>query len=520
MEPLDLKLDSGSDDPVYRQIANAIRREIESGRLGANERLPATRDLAARLGVNRNTVVAAYDRLVASGVVSSHTGRGTFVDPAFASKARERAIASPDPETERDPEPSPRERWDATFSRAVDGPGVERLLTVYKAVLTQDAISFAGSYPAPELMPVDGFRRTLDRVLREDPHGVLAYGPTGGHAGLREALAASMRRRASGVAASDILVTNGAQQAIDLTFRTLLDRGDTALVEDPTYTGALSVLGSIGARVVALPTDDDGIRPEALRDALARHRPRVLYVQPTFHNPTARVTSLARRREILALARAFGCPIVEDDWGGDLRFEGPELPTLHAMDRERRTVLYVSSFSKTLMPGLRLGWVAAPAPVLRRLVALKQVADCGSSPVLQAALARFIVDGDLRAHLGAVRGAYRARRDAMLESLAAHFPDEARWTVPQGGLFLWIALPEGFDTSELLVASRRAGVVFNRGDLFHADGGGVNTMRLSYASVDPERIDEGIRILADLVRARWEERGRGSQGVVETMPVL
>jgi 2-aminoadipate transaminase len=267
-------------------------------------------------------------------------------------------------------------RWLTAFSRAVEGPGVGGLLSAYRVATSSEGISFAGSYPAPDLMPVEGFARAVGSVLTRKATEALSYGPTAGSLSLRESIAAGMRRRGSRVAAEEILITNGSQQAIEIVLRALVDRGDPVVVEDPTYTGALSVLASLGARLVGVPGDEMGIRPELLALALERHRPKVVYLQPTFQNPTTRVMDAARRREILALTARYRCAVVEDDWAGDLRLEGADLPTLHALDGGRH-VVYVSTFSKKFLPGLRIGWVAAPPPVLSRLIALKQIEDFG-----------------------------------------------------------------------------------------------------------------------------------------------
>ena len=238
-------------------------------------------------------------------------------------------------------------------------------------------------------MPVDEFSLAMRRVLAERGTEVLSYGPTAGYAPLRQTIAAEMRCNPS-----SILVTSGSQQALELAFRALVDPGDVVLVEEPTYTGAISVLAALGARLIGVPLDDEGIRPDLLAVAMERHRPRVLYVQPTFHNPPTRVMSEARRREVLAIAARHRCLVVEDDWAGDLRFDGERLPSLWELDGGRH-VLYVSTFSKKLLPGLRVGWVAAPPPVMERLLALKQVSDCGTSPLLKAALHAYLEEGGL-----------------------------------------------------------------------------------------------------------------------------
>jgi DNA-binding transcriptional MocR family regulator len=500
----ELEIDPAAAEPVYRQIADRIRASLAAGRLAPGQRLPPTRDLAKALGVNRNTVVAAYDLLIETGAATGHTGRGTFLAGPRPSAAQGR---------DRDP-------WYGAFSRAVEGPGVGSLLAIYRVATSHEGISLAGSYPAGDLMPVEPFRRAIETVLRERPVEVLSYGPTAGYGPLRETIAAAMRRRGAACDASTVLVTNGSQQALELVLRTLLDPGDAVAVEDPTYTGAISVLSALGARLVGVPLDDEGLRPDLLEQALERHRPRVLYVQPTFHNPTTRVMGESRRRAILAIAERHGCLVVEDDWAGDLRLDGADLPTLHALDRGRR-VLYLSTYSKKLLPGLRIGWIAAPGPVFERLVALKQIADCGTSPLVQAALHEFLVSGGEDSHLARILPAYRARRDVMDAALRDAFPAGARWTKPAGGLFTWVELPGAIDGDDVFAAAQARGVLVGRGSLFHVNGGGRDTLRLTFSSATAEQIRAGVAVLGELLHERLphhrpEPRGRA----LEAVPIL
>ena len=487
-----LNINLESEIPVYRQIAEGVRAALAAGHLSPGLRLPPTRDLARQLGVNRNTVVAAYELLATEGVVHSHTGRGTFLAESASGESLPGAPAPGDDD------------WLTAFSSAVQGPSLERLLSAYRLAISSEGISFASSQPANDLAPVKEFSSAMASVLAEMGASVLTYGPMAGSPRLRETIAAGMRCGGSRVTAGNVLITNGSQQALELVFRTLLDRDNAVVLEDPTFTGALSALGSLGARTVGVPLDDEGMRPDLLALALERHRPRVIYVQPTFQNPTTRVMSLARRREILALATRYGCAVVEDDWAGELRYEGDPIPTLHALDGGRR-VLYVSTFSKKLMPGLRVGWVVAPERVRDRLVALKQVEDCGTSPLLQEALQRFLEKGGLERHLRRVRPAYVERRDRLQNALDRHFPDGVHWTRPTGGLFIWVTLPGEVDSNELFLAARQRGVLFSRGELFHVGGSGRDTLRLGFGGVDPERIPEGIAVLGELIRERLSE---------------
>ena len=502
-----LHIDWDSPTPVYRQIAEGVRDAAREGRLESGDRLPPTRDLARQLGVNRNTVVAAYEALAAEGWVESHTGRGTFLvsRPTAASAP---AAYAPRGET----------TWFTGFSRAVEDLG--GLESIYRLAIADEGISFVGSYPTGDLLPVEGYGRALAAALAEHGSSILGYGATAGQSSLRETIAAEMVAKGSPASADGILITNGAQQALELVFRAFVERGDSVVIEEPTYTGALSVAASLGARTVGVPLDEEGMRPDLLALALERHRPRLIYVQPTFQNPTSRVTSEVRRREILALARRHRCLIVEDDWAGDLRFEGEDLPSLHAIDGGAQ-VIYVSTFSKKLMPGIRLGWVAAPRAVLERLVELKRIQDCGSSPLLQAALDRYLRDGGLAEHLAQVRPAYRQRRDAMLGALESHFPEGAGWTRPSGGLFLWVTLPSSFDGGELFVAARREGVLYSRGELFHGDGSGRNQFRLTYSAASISEIESGVATLGRLIHERWPDRAEpAGLGTVEAVPIF
>jgi GntR family transcriptional regulator/MocR family aminotransferase len=499
-----LKIDLDSGVPVYRQIADGVRAAALDGRLEPDDRLPATRDLARRLGVNRNTVINAYEALAREGWVRSHTGRGTFLVSHAAPDAPQGDAGT----------------WFTAFSRSVEGVATSGLRSILSMATSGEGISFVASYPAGDLIPTEALGQAVQSALREHGASILTYGPTAGQPELREWIAARMRDQDSPVTAEDVLVTNGAQQALELVFRSFLERGDAVVIEEPTYTGALSVLSSIGARAVGVPLDEEGIRPDLLQVALERHRPKLLYVQPTFHNPTARVMGEARRRELLTLAGRYRCPVVEDDWAGDLRFEGRDQPSLHALDGGRH-VIYLSTFSKKLMPGLRIGWVAAPREVLERLVEMKRVQDCGTSPLLQSALEHFLRGGGLEEHLRRIRPAYRRRRDCMIGALQRHFPHEARWHRPDGGLFTWVTLPDGVDGGELFVAACREGVLYSRGELFHVDGSGRDTMRLTYSTASLEEIEAGVAKLGALIGERWPRRpGPEPRTAVEAMPIF
>jgi DNA-binding transcriptional MocR family regulator len=499
-------IDFNGSEPVYRQIAVEIRRSILDGRMAVGSRLPATRDLAQTLGVNRNTVVAAFDTLANEGWVTSQTGRGTFV-----AERRPTPTASPSV--------ADGEMLRSGFSRTAESASVGGLQSIYRLAIQQGGISFVGSYPAADLLPVSSFAESLSTVLAENGAAVLGYGPTAGSPQLRETIAKKMRDDGSVVESDSILITSGAQQAIELVFRTFVERGDSVVIEQPTYTGAISVLNALGARIVGVGVDDEGLRPDLLEVALERHRPKILYVQPTFHNPTAAVMSAERRAQVVALCRRFNCLIVEDDWAGELRFEGDAEPTLHALDPTN--VIYLSTFSKKLMPGIRIGWVAAPDTVLEKLVELKRLQDCGSSPLIQAALDHFLRAGGLTKHLEKAIPAYRARRDSICDALATHMPKEAVFRRPIGGMFVWVTLPIGFDGTGVAAEAQQRGVLYSRGDLFHGDGSGLNSFRLTFSAVDVCDIERGIAVLGELINERWlRGPSRDLSGATESMPIF
>ncbi len=503
-----LQIDLESPVPVYRQIADAVRRGLEQGELPPGTRLPPTRDLARRLGINRNTVVSAYDALAQEGLVQSHTGRGTF-------------LVTPGGDYEA-PGPSGGDAapWFSGFSRAVERAGVGRLLSMYRVVTSKEGISFAGSYPASDLMPVEPLRKAISGSMKEAGEELLGYGPTAGHEPLRRWIAGSMRKQGSVLDADQVLITNGAQQALELVFRVMIDSGDPVVIEEPTYTGALSALHSLGARVVGVPVDAEGMRPDLLAVALERHRPRLIYLQPTFQNPTTSVMSEARRREILAVAERHRCVVVEDDWGGELCFDGKPLPpSLHALDGGRR-VIYLSTFSKKLLPGLRIGFVVAPPEVMEPLISLKQIRDCGTSPLLQAGLHRFLQSGGLNDHLRHALPVYRERRDATMAAMERYFPQGVRWTRPAGGLFTWVTVPPAINTTDLFESARREGVLFSRGELFHSGGGGSDTLRLTFAGNPPHEIESGIKTLGSLMTAIMGKDERDGEAAARAVPIL
>ena len=359
-----------------------------------------------------------------------------------------------------------------------------------------EVISFAGGLPAPELFDAEGVRAAYDRVLAEEPQRVLQYSTTEGDPGLRAAIAERVSGRGLPTAADDVLVTGGSQQGLALLATALLEPGDVVLVENPTYLAALQCFGFAGARVVPVPTDADGVLPDALEELVLRERPKLLYLIPEFQNPTGRTMPEHRRRAVAETAGRHGLWVAEDDPYGELRFEGERGRWISTYEAAADRTVLLGSFSKVMAPGMRLGWLRAPAALRRPCVIAKQAADLHTSTVDQAAAARYLADRDLDAHLDRVRTAYRARRDALLAGLPAALPAGSRWNRPEGGMFVWVRLPDGSDATALLRTAVAHDVAYVPGAPFYAAEPDPAALRMSFTTHTPDEIAEGLRRLA------------------------
>ncbi|MFI8293966.1 PLP-dependent aminotransferase family protein [Streptomyces sp. NPDC085614] len=359
-----------------------------------------------------------------------------------------------------------------------------------------EVISFAGGLPAPELFDIAGIRAAYDAVLEDEPQRALQYSTTEGDPELRTAIAGRLTSRGLPTEADDLLVTTGSQQALTLVSTAVLEPGDVVLVEDPCYLAALQTFAFAGARVVPVPTDDEGVIPEALDEIAARERVKLLYLVPTFQNPTGRTLPATRRTAVAEAAARHGFWIVEDDPYGELRFDGTPMPWIAASPAAADRTVLLGSFSKVMAPGLRLGHLRAPAGLRRACVIAKQAADLHTSTVDQAAAARYLRDSDLDAHVRGMCAAYRERRDALLDGLAQALPAGSRWNRPDGGMFVWATLPEGHDATALLPAAVAHEVAYVPGAPFFAGTPDHGALRLSFTTHAPDEIREGLRRLA------------------------
>ena len=383
------------------------------------------------------------------------------------------------------------------FARRMANVRPSAIREILKATEQPDFISFAGGLPAPELFPVSDIRTATDRVLAEAGPSALQYGPTEGFAPLREDFAAEMRRREVPCSSEEILITTGSQQSLDLIGKVFLDAGDCVLTERPTYLAALQAFRSYEVSFAPVPTDGDGIIPEALPEYIEREQPKFLYTIPNFQNPSGITLAAERRRQIYSIAARYGLVIIEDDPYGRLRYAGTDIPPIKSLDGEG-IVVYLSTVSKVIAPGLRVGWTVAPPEITRRLVIAKQSADLHTSSLDQRIVHRYLADFDSNAHIERIRQAY-GRRFAIMEScLRQELPEGFHWTRPEGGMFLWVTCPEGIDTNELMQKAIEQKVVFVPGRDFFPDGSGNRYMRLNFSNATEEKIKEGIGRLAQV----------------------
>lgn len=400
------------------------------------------------------------------------------------------------------------DRFLSPAGRELHSSAIRRMGTV--AARHPDVLSFAAGYPAPELFPLDELRAITGDLLGGSGD-TIQYGATRGYAPLVETLVEEMAHRGVAVAPQDLLITTGSQQGLDLIARVLVAPGDAVLVEAPTFTGAISAFGNVRPRTIAaVRQDDDGIDLEDLARVTARlaregTRPKLLYVVPNFQNPTGRLLPQERRRALLAWAERHDCLIVEDDPYGALYFEG-EVPSgavrpIKADDRAGR-VIYLSSFSKTLAPGFRVGWMVAPAPLVDRVEVAKQTADLASGSLDQRIACEAMRRGVVTRLVPRLRSAYRARRDALMAALEARLAGRLSWTVPRGGFFVWATLPEGEHDDALLERALDERLIFVSGSAFFVDGTGHDTIRLAFSAAPEAQIDEGVARLARAMARR------------------
>ena len=488
-----IELNRESPLPLYAQIVTQMREMIRRGVLKAGDRLPANRELAKKLGVNRNTVTAAYEELIAEGIIRSHVGQGTFVNEVLmAGEIRDERVAT-----------FPMS-WNALLTEASPESAYRSFMNVQRQ---KGTISLTHGLPQTELFPLEDFRLSLNRAFRKEGATLLQLGLSGGYAPLQQYLASHMALMGIQVTPEEVLITNGCQQSLDLISRILVRPGDEVVVENPTFPGAISVFCGANSKFISVPVNRRGLDLDVLEDILTQRRPKLIYVIPTFQNPTGGTMDIATRRQLIELAARHRVPIIEDDVYRELRYDGADVLPLKALDKYG-LVIYINSFSKVGFPGLRVGWIVAPRPLIEHLNALKQRSDVHASMLSQTGIYEFARQGLLNKHVRRVKKIYAERRDTMLGAIAKHFPAEAECIKPQGGMTVWVRLPESLNTSQLLLEAAKQGVIFSPGEYFYASQPQRNFLRMCFTMTDAMHIEVAIKRLGTIIKSQltdWKQ---------------
>lgn len=480
--PMHISLDRDHDIPLYLQIEETLRGAILGGTYGNGDRLPSTRVLAAELSVSRLTVDNAYAELAAKGLVQQRRGSGAYV--TYRPASLQQSMLTP-------AEAFPFSRYTTLTSR-LDGHA--------DIPLPDGVINFAAGVGNPQIFPLEEFRKVLLSTLRRHAEDAFSYGDYCGYYPLRDTLGRILSTQGIPTRAEQILITNGSQHAISLISQTLLEPGDTVIVEEPTYAEALALFRLHRINIVSVASDAEGMCVEQLPTLLAKYRPKLIYTVPNFNNPTGLCLSEERRCRLIALAQQTNILILEDDFVGDLRYSGRSLPSLRAL-APPGSVIYISTFSKMLLPGIRIGYLVADAPLYERLARLKHADSFTSSNLAQRALDAFVTVGRYDRQLRRACRLYRHHRDIMSAALQRHLPADCSFDIPDGGLFIWLRLPTALPVSLLMPAAWEQGVTFARGGCFYADESRGNfSLRLNFAANTPALIEEGIARLCRALR--------------------
>lgn len=391
------------------------------------------------------------------------------------------------------------------FSKRVPADGTDAVGAILKAAADPKIISFAGGLPAPELFPVEGMKEATDKVYAEHGQQALQYGAAKGVTELRELILKRVKEKENVDAKlENVMVTTGSEQAIDLVGKAFVNPGDTVLVEEPTYLCALDVFRSYGANFVSVPMDDDGMKMDALEEALKAHPETALvYIVPNFQNPTGRTMPAERRKKFAELAAKYDVPVLEDNPYGDIRFAGEHVPSVKSFDHAGK-VFYMSTFSKILAPGFRLGWLVADPKVIEKLTVLKQSADLHTDNLVQYVVTEFFKENDVDAHVKEISDLYGKRKQLMIDGIKKYFPKDVKYTDPEGGMFLWVEVPGVTDTVELFKQCLEHNVAFVPGDPFFAGKPQPGTFRLNYSNMQEDQIEVGLKRLGEALSQALE----------------
>ena len=384
------------------------------------------------------------------------------------------------------------------FSERMGGVKSSAIRDILKLTSKPGLISFAGGLPAPEVFPIKEVAAAAERVLSKYGASALQYAITEGLVLLREKLVKRLESDAARLSPENIIITQGSQQSLDLLSKLFIDKGSVVFTENPSYLGALQSFQLFQADIVAIPSDEQGMNIARLREQLKKRKPRLVYIMPSFQNPTGISYSLERRKDLVAVLKEHEVIVVEDDPYGELIFEGERMPSLYSLGQSRNFI-YLSSFSKTIAPGFRVAYVVGDEEIIRKLAIAKQGTDLHTNTFGQYIVNEYLESGHYQAHIDLIKQTYKERRDVMLAAMERHFPKTSSWNKPSGGMFFWVKLPEGWDARELLLTCIEHDVAFVPGREFFPDGSGGNTMRLNFSNATPENIKEGIRRMGEVL---------------------
>lgn len=466
---LELELSRGSGQPLFVQLHEQIVDRIATGELDPGTRLPPVRKLAIQLDINPMTVAKAYRDLAEAGFIESRAGGGTHV---------------------RSPDGPIAKRTNGPRQEAAARPLLSERL--YELSHAPGVIAFTANFPVVDTACIEEMKTCMSAVMSSDLRPLLYYAPPTGQLELRQRISEYLAERGVSASPDELIVTSGAQQAIELIVRCLVSPGASVIIERPAYYGVINTLRTIHARILDVPIESDGMDINKLESLLMRHRPRLIYTNPTFQNPTGVSTSEEKRRALLVLARKYGVAILEDDHNSELRFTGRPIPSIRALAEPDDAVFYVRSFGKVFLPGTRLGYVVTPARARRPLLAMKAHMDLHTDVIMQNAMALFLARRNYGKILEQMKKNYGAKQKRLIERLASGMPPGTLIGRPEGGLSLWLTLPEGTEVSELYFRAVRRGVAFVAGEVFYSSHVNPHTLRVSFGLVSDEILDEGV----------------------------
>lgn len=483
---MDISIDRNSKIALYIQIKNQIRNKIYSKKYIKNYPLLPERKLAKELGVDRSTVVKAYQELKSEGLIDSKIGKGTYVVYSDERAAKNKSDIFTRPLF-----------WDEIYNKGSRKNYDDSISRIMNTDTDKKIISFSGGIPCDNIFPTEEFRNIIYSLLENKVGRMFSHSPVAGDKELRKEIKNLMIHRGIKVFANEIMITSGSQQGLDFLVRTFINDNDVILVEEPTFFGAIQLFKSLGATVIGVPVDENGICIDILEYLINKHNPKFIYTIPNFQNPTGIIMSLKRRCELLRISAKYSIPIIEDDPYGEIIYEGDKLPTLKSLDKDNY-VIYLSTFSKVISLGLRVGWIIAPQGVINKLSLLKQLTDLHVNTLSQNVILEFLSKGYYEIHIEKVKREYIAKRNLMVYSLNKNFQGDIKFSIPRGGFYIWCETLKNIDSSILLKKSIKNGVDFIPGKLFFYRPDISNRFfRLNFTYPTREEIVKGTKILRD-----------------------